>query len=384
MKKLVSLLLCAALLASLSTALAAPTVGGFDDVPADAWYALCVADVESRGLMNGTGEGKFGPDGTLTRAMLVTILWRLAGEPDPKAAPAFTDVETGQWYTDAVAWAAENQVVLGVGNNKFAPTDPVSREQMAVIFYRWAEKEGYDTTLGQRAVSLRSASDWVEDAVKWAAQRHLLTDRFLEDAPRYLAVKYLFASEAATRAEVAVFLSRLCLEFVDSPVGREPAVLTPGSGLWVSTPDPALTGQRNVYINMDAGARGLGFGYLTRDGKLDVQDLASQCSGGTVIRNDAGQVTEIQAEDGDALYTMTYDGQGRLTCLRGSNRSSNAEYIITYTAWGDPLVVDAIPLSASRAIIVPETFSLYYENVEGRSVLTAYGWDGTVLKAYES
>ena len=139
MKKLVAILLCAVLSGSVITALADPVLGGYNDVPADSWYGLCVQDVTSRGLMNGTGSEQFSPEAPLTRAMLVTVLWRMNGAPQPKEALTFTDVDAGQWYSNAIAWAAEQKVVEGIGESRFAPNDWVGKEQMATIFFRFAK-----------------------------------------------------------------------------------------------------------------------------------------------------------------------------------------------------------------------------------------------------
>ena len=107
----------------------------FLDLDGTQWYADGVDDIVDRGLMNGTGPVTFEPDSTMTRAMLVTVLWRSAGSPN-EGTNGFTDVPADQWYTQAVAWAAQNGIVNGVGNNKFDPDAKITREQLAAVLYR--------------------------------------------------------------------------------------------------------------------------------------------------------------------------------------------------------------------------------------------------------
>lgn len=120
-----------------------PTVLPFADVPASAWYYDAVRFVYERGMMAGTGNNQFSPNVTTTRAMIVTILYRLENQP-AAGSSNFTDVPADQWYTNAVAWAAANGIVGGYGDGRFAPNDIITREQMAAILYRYAQYKGYD------------------------------------------------------------------------------------------------------------------------------------------------------------------------------------------------------------------------------------------------
>ncbi len=110
--------------------------GGFTDVDAKAWYAEAVDYVRSHELMNGVGEGRFEPEGTLTRAMLVTILWRQVGGPVVNYLMQFADVPEGQWYTEAIRWAAGDKLVGGYGDGRFGTHDPITQEQLDLIFQR--------------------------------------------------------------------------------------------------------------------------------------------------------------------------------------------------------------------------------------------------------
>lgn len=252
MKRFCSLCLAILLAAGLlSFAALAAVETSYSDVDSDAWYAWCVEDATERGLMNGTGGGTFTPDGDLTRAMLVTVLWRLTGCPAPRETAPFDDVPEGTWYSDAVAWASGFQVVEGYGNRTFGPMDPVTREQMAVIFYRWAQGNGYETIFQEEEAMLQeeaniklfvwvedeegshgssvnagmAVSDWAADAVQWAAQDDFLVRREVRGLDLYGgSAWYLCAPETATRAEVAVFLSRFCRFYMDEE-GTPPATV---------------------------------------------------------------------------------------------------------------------------------------------------------------
>ena len=123
------------------------------------------------------GAGLFAPNSETTRAQLVTILHRLAGQPAPSGDSGFSDVETGTWYTDAVAWAAQNGIVNGVSDTQFAPGDDITREQLAVILYRYATYQGYDVS--QRAdlsgfVDAGTISTYAQEALSWANAQGLV------------------------------------------------------------------------------------------------------------------------------------------------------------------------------------------------------------------
>ena len=112
--------------------------GVFTDVPAGHWASEAIAYVTGEGYFNGTSETTFGPSVPMSRAMLATVLWRMEGQPAPTGANTFTDVPAGQWYTDAVTWAAEQGIVTGTGNGLFDPNGDITREQLAVMLYRYA------------------------------------------------------------------------------------------------------------------------------------------------------------------------------------------------------------------------------------------------------
>ena len=150
----------------------------FTDVPAGSWYYGAAAYAYNNGLFAGTTATTFAPDMTMTRAMLVSVLWRLAGEPAPKGTNTFDDMPDGTWYTDAVTWAAENGVVAGIGNGRFDPDGSVTREQTAVILFNYAQSKGYDVSARADLSAFPDAgsvSDWAQSALAWANASGLIS-----------------------------------------------------------------------------------------------------------------------------------------------------------------------------------------------------------------
>ena len=180
----------------------------FDDVSISDWYYDAVAFAVTNGLFSGTSTTMFSPDADMTRAMLVTVLYRLEGEPTVTGGSAFDDVTDGQWYTDAVIWAGDSGIVSGYGSGLFGTNDSVTREQMAVILYNYAAYKGYDVTATSDFAAFNDADDissWAETAMSWANGEGLITgvtDTTLDPAG------------GATRAQVATILMR----FVQSVV----------------------------------------------------------------------------------------------------------------------------------------------------------------------
>ena len=134
----------------------------YNDVTAGDWFTSDVIYVTLTGLMNGTGDG-FSPNNNINRAQLVTVLYRMAGEPEVTGENPFTDVPDGQWYTDAVLWAAENGITDGTSETTFSPNNPLTREQMATFFYRFADFEGMHRTSCQYLVIIEKSGQFVSD-----------------------------------------------------------------------------------------------------------------------------------------------------------------------------------------------------------------------------
>ena len=176
----------------------------FIDVPTDAWYANGIEYVSIHDLMNGVGENRFAPDGTMSRAMLVTVLWRYADKPVEKEN-LFTDVPTDQWYTEAVNWAAKNGIVTGIGNGKFDPEGAVTREQMIAILYRFTEEKEIATKSRDVFSGFEDGEavhEYAVDAMKWAIAKKLIIGS--NDNNKL----YLNPNRSSTRSQVATVLMR--------------------------------------------------------------------------------------------------------------------------------------------------------------------------------
>lgn len=178
----------------------------FDDVLPDNWAYEAVEYVNGKGLMSGVGGGSFSPGQPTTRGMLVTILYRMEGEPEYENTGAirFTDVNDDAWYAKGVYWAAENGIVKGVGDGRYLPEDPVTREQMAAIFHRYAGYKGYDVTAqGDLSAFTDAASvgDWAREALIWAVDKELING---------MGDGTVNPRGTATRAQTAAILMRFC------------------------------------------------------------------------------------------------------------------------------------------------------------------------------
>lgn len=173
------------------------------DVQPENWFAEAVDFTSGHELFIGVSETEFGPRLTMTRAMLVTVLYRLEDTPPVKGIQKFADVATDTWYTDAVEWASENGIVNGVGNNRYAPNDEVTREQIATMLYRYAQYLGMDVS-GRASLDKfydgDQVSSWAKEAMEWAVKLGI----FQGDDTGALNPK-----NNATRAEVATLMQRI-------------------------------------------------------------------------------------------------------------------------------------------------------------------------------
>lgn len=162
---------------TVSTAAADCPSSDFDDLDTSQWYHRYVDYAIEHGLLTGTGGRSFSPDGTLTRAQVVTVLWRMEGERKVSAALNFTDVAQGQWYTEAIRWAVSQKIMEGKGDGTFGPNDPITWEQLAVILYRYAGAKGYDVSAKGDPASYTDASrisSWAAEGVQWACGAKIL------------------------------------------------------------------------------------------------------------------------------------------------------------------------------------------------------------------
>ena len=186
----------------LGLSLTANAVGQYTDVASDAWYASAVTEVSQSGTMTGTSDTTFSPDGLVTRATVVTVLWRMAGSPEVADAPTFSDVSEESWYGEAVAWAQVNGIATGYTDGTFLPDAAVTREALAVFLARYDALDG--SSMAEGVLGLYSdsdaISDWAVESVQHAIGTGLMTgssDGTLDPAG------------SATRAQLATILVRM-------------------------------------------------------------------------------------------------------------------------------------------------------------------------------
>lgn len=183
----------------------------FTDVPEGAWYADAAAYVYEHGLMAGTSATTFAPEVTTSRAMIATILWRMAGSPVVNYAMNYTDVAQGQWCSEAIRWATSEGIVGGYGNGLFGTNDPITREQFAAMLYRFAQEQGYDVSIGENTnilsyTDVADLSEYAISAMQWAVGAGIINGT--GDGST------LSPHGQATRAQAAVMLMRFCEEYV--------------------------------------------------------------------------------------------------------------------------------------------------------------------------
>ena len=215
----------------------------FNDVKEDDWFYDYVLYVANQGLMSGTSKTEFSPNLNITRGMLVTILYRLDGSPEVTGTNKFTNVPKGQYYTNAVIWASENNIISGYDNAKFGPNDNVTREQFATILYRYASAKGYDTSAQGNLSSFadsKSISEYAKQGVSWAVGMGIING----------SNSYINASGYTARAQAAVMLAKFCQVVgigTETNPGMTPGNPTPNGNMPTSS---ANTG-RGKYVLSD-------------------------------------------------------------------------------------------------------------------------------------
>lgn len=229
-------------LALLGSAVATPYYSDTSHLAPWAWES--VEFVTKYGLMNGVSGGKFAPDSYADRAMVATLIWRMAGEPIGNLTGVFADVPLDQWYSDAIDWAAEEKIVTGT-YGRFRPFDYVTRQDLVLILYRYAGSPLSDVTVLSYYKDFTEVSGYAANAVAWAVQKGILTG----------TKGSLLPKESATRAQLAAILTRYLKLNPDQipeqvipdpapdpelPEGENPEVENPDAGGEVSSPDAVL------------------------------------------------------------------------------------------------------------------------------------------------
>lgn len=197
-----ALCLCAGLILPAAAAESVETTaGGYTDVPAGAWYETAVAEATANGYMTGVAEGLFAPEASVTRATVVTVLWRMEGSPAPAASVSFGDVSPDAWYAQAVAWAKENGIANGDTRGDFKPEQFVTRQELAAFLTRYDAYRGSELAEGTLGLysDAGEISAWAEESMAHAVGMGLLEG----------AGGKLSPTASATRAQLAVILQRL-------------------------------------------------------------------------------------------------------------------------------------------------------------------------------
>ena len=179
----------------------------FLDVDLGRWYHEPIDFVVSQGLMKGMGENRFQPNTSMTRGQLVTVLYRLAGEPAMEGTSPFADVQADRFYADAIAWAYGNEIAKGVTDDRFMPNSPVTREQMVTFLARFARWSGLELQTGgslEDYADAGSVSAYAEEAMAWAVENGIIQG---------MTETTLVPKGTATRAQVATILMRYCQKF---------------------------------------------------------------------------------------------------------------------------------------------------------------------------
>lgn len=207
------LLLTGVLLISALSIPASATAAPFSDVADSAWYYESVERVYEENWMNGTGNDRFSPDDSLTRAMLAVILWRIEGSQGANRTVTFTDTSANAWYADGLSWCAEKGFFAGYPNGSFGPDDAVTREQLATVFFRYAEETGAEPSGQAGHTTFKNGCPWAADTCAWANEYGLFTD----------AIGTLDLCAPASRAEIAYLLDQYF------PSEASPSALTENS-----------------------------------------------------------------------------------------------------------------------------------------------------------
>ena len=205
----VLLVICLLVGAGGITAFATEADSPFTDVSPSDWFYSAVTFVFEHELMQGIGEATFSPDTMLTRAQVATILYRLAGEPEVEFRAIFSDVPAGEWYSDAIVWANDNNIVQGVGGGLFNPGGYISREAFAAMLYRYASSIGIVTTVpvGFNLNSFHDRNEisaWALDYMMWVNYSQLISGT---------SSTTLSPQDTASRAQAAVILMRFVTRF---------------------------------------------------------------------------------------------------------------------------------------------------------------------------
>jgi len=245
-KKLFILLLALIMMFSMAVPTFAAENSSYSDVAIGSWYADAVVYVNDNDIMSGTTATTFAPNATMTRAMLATVLYRAASSPSVANSSEFSDVAAGQWYTQAVTWAAENDIIGGYGNGLFGTNDPVTREQIATILWRYEDSPATVTT--EAFADDGAISTWAAEAVDWARSNGIINGK---------SGNLFDPKVSATRAEVAVMLRNyLSPNSPDTPSNENRILVVYFSQPETADPNNMTTEEANSTVVIDGEVLG--------------------------------------------------------------------------------------------------------------------------------
>ena len=287
----------------------------FDDVrPAD-WFYSSVETVCGKGLMTGTSARTFRPELPVTRGMLVTILYRLENYPKTASGSPFADVAAGSYYEKAIRWAAANKIVTGYDAAHFGPDDALTREQLAAILYRYAEAMGYDVSSGLSHTLYADAAEvsgYAQTAVDWA-----IAEGFLKGKDGWK----LCPKSAATRAELAVILTRFCAYAEPQAAVRLRTLLTAAALRPDRRPDDAEEPETGLSIRFDRAET-----VTTQPSVTLTGSYVSDADVASITYMLTGEYSDFLDKTGDVTYA---DGRWEIADLRIVPDSSAVTLMIT-------------------------------------------------------
>lgn len=347
MKKLLAILLAAALLIPCLALPASAADHPFTDVSSGEWFAENVQYVYDHELMNGVDAARFGPGETMTRAMLVTVLYRMDGSKTVMGNIPFQDISAGDWYYDAVCWAYERRVTTGVSETEFAPNMPITREMLVTFFYRYANEIGMDTGEPEDLDDLSAfddvykVSDYAWVPFRWAVQNGVVNG--------YTKTE-LYPAGMATRAQCAAILQRFCT--LEKPASRYDESLRP--------PTVQSVFSRDYYLGINCPAGFTdddGYGYecfLARDAGFSM---------GLVTMKENSQWNDL----GYAKFSLFYARGSYYYKLR-AYKVDNGVY--TYGPWTETRNVTCNTFRTKVDRPAQYTYELYFMDNLGATVYT--------------
>ena len=313
-KKILSLLLCLAMIFSLTLNVSAASVSDFSDVSQSSWYYSSVKFVTDQGYMNGTSATTFSPSDEMTRAMFVTVLSREAkAEVDNNVESSFTDVQQGQWYTGVVEWAHNNGIVTGYSDMLFGIDDPITRQDIAVLVDRYVKFMNYTLKQKPQVESFIDEAD-ISDYAKSAVEACRLAGLYYGHPDGKLCPK-----EYVTRAEVAAIIERL--EKITSAGTKDAPVISPNGG--------SFSGTRTVTITTDIEGAVI---YYTTDGSDPT--TSSTLYTGPFTLNNSATVKAVAVVDGQIVSKIA---SASFTKVSGGSGGTATMYTVpVYDASGKP------------------------------------------------